>query len=132
MTCHARELAHQIYKDFKRLGRYFKKPELRIGCYLGGFSLNEQRAELTDKNKTPHIIIATPGRLKELWEKNLINLDKCKYFVIDECDKVLGNDGMRADVQDVFKHTPHSKQVLMFSATMPEEMKKQCKMFLQN
>ena len=44
--------------------------------------------------------------------------------MIDECDKVLGNPKMRSDIQDIFVKTPHSKQVMMFSATMPEEMKK--------
>ena len=58
--------------------------------------------------------------------------------MIDECDKVLGNPKMRADIQDIFIKTPHNKQVLMFSATMPDEMKKgklppnsDCKKFLQ-
>jgi len=49
---------------------------------------------------------------------------QCKFFVVDECDKVLGNPKMRADIQDIFIKTPHHKQVMMFSATMPEEMKK--------
>jgi ATP-dependent RNA helicase UAP56/SUB2 len=49
---------------------------------------------------------------------------KCKFFVVDECDKVLGNAKMRADIQDIFVKTPHHKQVMMFSATMPEEIKK--------
>jgi len=44
--------------------------------------------------------------------------------VVDECDKVLGNPKMRADIQDIFVKTPHHKQVMMFSATMPEDMKK--------
>lgn len=39
ITCHTRELAHQIFKDFKRLGRYFKSPEIRYGCYFGGIPL---------------------------------------------------------------------------------------------
>lgn len=65
-------------------------------------------------------------------------MTQCKFFVIDECDKVLGNPKMRADIQDIFIKTPHHKQVLMFSATMPEDMKKgtpsfhlDCKKFLQ-
>ena len=45
---------------------------------------------------------------------------KCKFFVVDECDKVLGTAKMRADIQDIFIKTPHHKQVMMFSATMPE------------
>lgn len=59
-------------------------------------------------------------------------LTQCKFFVIDECDKVLGSAKMRADIQDIFIKTPRTKQVLMFSATMPEEMKNDCKKFLQN
>lgn len=63
ITCHTRELAHQIFKDFKRLGRYFKTPELRFGCYYGGQPFEDNERELRDKEKAPHIIIATPGRL---------------------------------------------------------------------
>lgn len=51
-------------------------------------------------------------------------LRQCKFFVVDECDKVLGNPKMRADIQDIFIKTPHNKQVMMFSATMPDDMKK--------
>ena len=58
-----------------------------------------------------------------IWQGNHFCM-QCKFFVIDECDKVLGNPKMRADIQDIFVKTPHHKQVLMFSATMPEEMKK--------
>lgn len=78
------------------------------------------------------MIIATPGRLYDLAKNGYIKLDKCKFFVIDECDKVLGNDKMRADIQDIFVKTPHHKQVMMFSATMQDDMKKSCKKFLQN
>jgi ATP-dependent RNA helicase UAP56/SUB2 len=49
---------------------------------------------------------------------------KCKFFVIDECDKVLENAKMRADIQDVFIKTPDHKQVMMFSSIIPEEIKK--------
>lgn len=75
VTCHTRELAHQIYKDFKRLGRYFKTPELRYGCYFGGTPLEENEKELKDKNRTPHIIIATPGRMSELAKKKMIHFE---------------------------------------------------------
>jgi superfamily II DNA/RNA helicase len=76
ITCHTRELAHQIFKDFKRLGRYFKKPELRFGCYFGGVPLEDNEAELKDPAKTPHIIICTPGRLYDLAKHKLIQFDK--------------------------------------------------------
>lgn len=50
--------------------------------------------------------------------------------MIDECDKMLSNPKMRGDVQDIFVRTPHNKQVMMFSATMPEYIKNDCKKFL--
>ena len=75
ITCHTRELAHQIFKDFKRLGKHFKTPELRFGCYYGGQPLEDQERELKDKQKSPHVIIATPGRLSELAKKKFILLE---------------------------------------------------------
>ncbi len=75
VTCHTRELAHQIWKDFKRLGRHFKTPELRFGCYFGGQPVEDQERELRDKDKAPHIFIGTPGRLAELAKKKFIKLD---------------------------------------------------------
>jgi ATP-dependent RNA helicase UAP56/SUB2 len=120
VTCHTRELAHQIFKDFKRLGRYFKKPDLRCGAYFGGVPLEDNIKEFKDPNRNPHIIIATPGRLLDLASNKVINFSKCKFFVIDECDKVIGSEKMRADIQKIFVQTPHNKQVMMFSATMPE------------
>jgi len=89
ITCHTRELAHQIFKDFKRLGiikvylgRYFKKPELRFGCYFGGVPLEENEIEIKDANKTPHIIISTPGRLYDLAKHKLINFEKVDYSLL--------------------------------------------------
>ncbi len=75
VTCHTRELAHQIFKDFKRLGRYFKSPEIRFGCYYGGQPIEENERQLKDKEKAPHIIIATPGRLSELTKRKTIKLE---------------------------------------------------------
>ena len=74
ITCHTRELAHQIFKDFKRIGRYFRAPELRFGCYYGGQPIEDNERELKDKEKAPHIIIATPGRLSELAKRKSIQL----------------------------------------------------------
>lgn len=72
---------------------------MRFGAYFGGVPLEDNIADFKNPNKTPHVIIATPGRLKDLARNNIIKFDKCKFFVIDECDKVLGNPGMRADIQ---------------------------------
>lgn len=75
VTCHTRQLAHQIFKDFKRIGRFFKDPEIRFGCYYGGQAVEDNETELKDKQKAPHIIIATPGRLSELAKRKVIRLE---------------------------------------------------------
>lgn len=75
VTCHTRQLAHQIFKDFKRIGRFFKDPEIRFGCYYGGQAFEDNERELKDKQKAPHIIIATPGRLSELAKRKVIRLE---------------------------------------------------------
>lgn len=53
-------------------------------------------------------------------------------FILDECDKVLDNVSMRSDVQQIFKKTPHDKQVMMFTATLSAEMKTTCRKFMRN
>lgn len=63
VICHTRELAHQIFKDFLRLSRYFKNPDLRLACFFGGFKTDLHREQLKKTDKLPHIIIGTPGRL---------------------------------------------------------------------
>lgn len=76
--------------------------------------------------------MATPGRLHALVEEKAIRLNNVKSFVIDECDKVLESIDMRRDVQDIFRATPHQKQVMMFSATLSQDIRPVCKKFMQN
>jgi ATP-dependent RNA helicase UAP56/SUB2 len=61
-----------------------------------------------------------------------LDLSNLKIFVLDECDKMLEETDMRADVQNIFKQTPHEKQVMMFSATMSPEVKNICRRFMKN
>ncbi len=89
VVAHTRELAHQIFKDFRRFSRYFKNPDLRIACFFGGFAVEIQKQELCNKERLPHIVIGTPGRLHTFVRDGLITLDKVEYLVVDECDKVL-------------------------------------------
>jgi len=60
-----------------------------------------------------------------------LKLDKLKHFILDECDEMLDSD-MRPDVQKIFRLTPHDKQVMMFSATLSEEVRSICKRFMKN
>jgi len=137
VLCHARELAIQIQDEFKRFKKYFVNKRdgsqlIKTKVLLGGTSIKQDRATL--RVDTPNIIIGTPGRTLQLVNENILNLDYIKFFIIDECDKVLGPDSqdMRYDVQRIFTKTPHNKQVMMFSATLSDEIRDICKRFMHN
>ena len=84
------------------------------------------------KNDTPHIIVGTPGRVLGLVREKSLVLGKIKHFVMDECDKLLESMDMRRDVQEIFRSTPHTKQVMMFSATLSKEIRAVCRKFCQD
>jgi len=67
-----------------------------------------------------------------LARNRILNLKNIKFFILDECDKMLGDLDMRRDVQEIFKMTPHEKQVMMFSATLNKELRPVCKKFMQD
>lgn len=85
VIAHTRELANQIYKEFMRFSKYFANINSKIA--IGGISLKNQIEEM--KKNDFNILIGTPGRLLELDNMKIINLLDIKYFVIDECDKIL-------------------------------------------
>jgi len=91
---------------------------LRISVIIGGADLMKQGAELAN---IPHIVIATPGRLAHILdevqcdlEENLQNL---KYLVLDEADRMLGDDSFKIDLKRILKVLPSPRQTLLFSAT---------------
>jgi len=86
----------------------------------------------TLKKDKPHIIVGTPGRVKDLVvERKVLDFSHVKHFVVDECDAVLQKMDMRQDVQQIFLSTPHDKQVMMFSATLDKEIRPVCRKFCQ-
>merc|ERR1712167_350274 len=84
----------------------------------------------TLKENCPHIVVATPGRCLGLIRSKALNLKGVKHFVLDECDKMLDALDMRRDVQEIFRQTPHEKQVMMFSATLSKDTRGICKKFM--
>lgn len=128
VICHTRELAYQICHEFERFSVYL--PNIKVGNFFGGLPIKTQREML--KTNCPHIVVGTPGRLKQLANEKVLKLSSVRHFVIDECDKVLDNVEMRADVQDIFKQTPHDKQVMMFSATLSSEIRPICRKFMSD
>jgi superfamily II DNA/RNA helicase len=128
VMCHTRELAYQICHEFERFKKYL--PSVKTAVFYGGIPVQENRDLL--KNDTPHIVIGTPGRILQLAEEGHLKLKGIKYFILDECDKMLESLEMRRDIQKVFRMTPHDKQVMMFSATLSDTIRPICKKFMHN
>ncbi|KAH8918394.1 P-loop containing nucleoside triphosphate hydrolase protein [Atractiella rhizophila] len=120
VMCHTRELAYQIKNEYARFSKYM--PDVRT----------ENAEVIKNKEKCPHIIVATPGRLNALVRDKVLKCASVKHFILDECDKMLEQVDMRKDVQEIFRSTPHHKQVMMFSATLSKEIRPTCKKFMQN
>ncbi|KAF9205657.1 Suppressor of the cold-sensitive snRNP biogenesis mutant brr1-1 [Podila verticillata] len=82
--------------------------------------------------KTAVFVLATLQQVEAVAGEKTLKLGNVKHFVLDECDKMLDQIDMRRDVQEIFKSTPHHKQVMMFSATLSKEVRQVCKRFMQN
>ncbi|KAI9479908.1 Suppressor of the cold-sensitive snRNP biogenesis mutant brr1-1 [Coemansia sp. RSA 989] len=130
VLCHTRELAYQIKNEYTRFSKYL--PDLKMEVFYGGVNIKHDKDILADKEKCPDIIVGTPGRILALVRERALRLNGVNSFVVDECDKVLEAIDMRRDVQEIFKATPHNKQVMMFSATLSKEIRPVCKKFMQN
>merc|ERR1711935_1269342 len=97
---------------------------------MGGLSIKRDEEAL--KKNCPHIVVGTPGRILALARQKHLNLKHIKHYVLDECDKMLEALDMRRDVQEIFRMTPHEKQVMLFSATLSKEVRPVCKKFCQD
>jgi len=128
VLCHTRELAFQICHEFDRFKTYL--PNVKTAVMFGGIPIQTNKTTL-EKDK-PHIVIGTPGRILQLVEEKSLDLKQLKHFVLDECDKMLESLDMRRDVQKIFKMTPHDKQIMMFSATLSDDVRPICKKFMHN
>ncbi|XP_028171389.1 ATP-dependent RNA helicase WM6 [Ostrinia nubilalis] len=128
VMCHTRELAFQISKEYERFSKYMSG--VRVSVFFGGMPI--QKDEEVLKTACPHIVVGTPGRILALVNSKKLNLKHLKHFILDECDKMLESLDMRRDVQEIFRNTPHGKQVMMFSATLSKEIRPVCKKFMQD
>jgi len=130
VLCHTRELAFQIRSEYSRFSKYM--PEIKTDVFYGGIPIREDYKKFSNKDTIPHIVVGTPGRVLALVNDGHLKVGSVKHFVLDECDKMLDQLDMRRDVQAIFRKTPHSKQVMMFSATLSKEIRPVCKKFMQN
>ena len=91
ILCNTRELAYQIKKEFDRFTKYL--PKIRKEVFYGGVLYGDNVKIIKNPDKSPHIIIGTPGRILALTQKKDLSLDNLQMFVLDECDKMLDETG---------------------------------------
>ena len=120
-----RELAAQVAENFEHYGKYHK---LSMALLIGGVSMGDQLAAL---EKGVDVLIATPGRLMDLFGRGKILLTGCSLLVIDEADRML-DMGFIPDIEEICTKLPKQRQTLLFSATMPPPIKKLADKFLEN
>ncbi|MGR6856898.1 ATP-dependent RNA helicase DbpA [Bacillus halotolerans] len=120
-----RELAVQVKEDITNIGR-FKR--IKATAVFGKSSFDKQKAELKQKS---HIVVGTPGRVLDHIEKGTLPLDRLSYLVIDEADEML-NMGFIDQVEAIIKHLPTERTTMLFSATLPEDIEKLSRQYMQN
>lgn len=113
-----RELGQQIAEQLKLYSKYLEK--VNVLAVYGGAPITTQMREL---KKTQHIIIATPGRLIDLVKRKAVKLDQLEVIVLDEADEML-NMGFKEELDEILSFTPSEKLTWLFSATMPNEIKR--------
>ncbi|MEZ4779511.1 MAG: DEAD/DEAH box helicase [Flavobacteriaceae bacterium] len=119
-----RELCLQITSELKLYGKYLKG--LNVVAIYGGASITEQANQI---KKGAQIIVATPGRMKDMIGRRMIDISKIEYCVLDEADEML-NMGFYEDITEILSHSPEDKCTWLFSATMPKEVAAIAKNFM--
>ena len=123
IVCPTRELAAQVAENVELYGKYQK---VSMALLIGGVSFTEQEMKLM---KGVDVLIATPGRLLDHFERGKVLLTGVQALVVDEADRML-DMGFIPDIERIFKLTPFTRQVLFFSATMPDEVRRLVDQFL--
>jgi ATP-dependent RNA helicase DeaD len=124
IVCPTRELCLQIEKEIELFKKHIAA--IQIVAVYGGSSISQQ---IRDIKRGVQIVVATPGRLIDLIERKAINLEAIKYVVLDEADEML-NMGFQEDIEAILQHTPKRDSTWLFSATMPPEIRRVSKKYM--
>ena len=126
ILCPTRELCVQVADEIKKLAKDMDK--VKVLAVYGGQAIGRQIRVL---NKGVHIVVGTPGRVIDHIERGTLDLIGIETVVLDEADEML-DMGFREDIELILRHTPKQRQTLLFSATMPDEIKKITKLYQNN
>ena len=113
-----RELCLQITSDLKKFAKHTRN--LRVTAIYGGADIMKQIREV---KKGVQVVVATPGRLRDMIKRRAVNLSSVSYVVLDEADEML-NMGFKEEIDDILSNTPDTKATWLFSATMPSEVRR--------
>ena len=116
--CPTRELCLQIANDLTKFAKYTKG--LSIVAVYGGANINPQIRQL---KSGAHIVVGTPGRVLDMIKRGALNISNIQWLVLDEADEML-NMGFQEDLDSILSTSPDTKQTLLFSATMPDGVRK--------
>ena len=125
VVCPTRELCMQIVSEIELFKKFL--PGMHVIAVYGGTSIGLQ---IRDLKRGVQIVVATPGRLIDLIERKAINLEQIKYVVLDEADEML-NMGFQDDIEFILQNTPKRDATWLFSATMPPEIRRVSKKYMQ-
>lgn len=126
VLCPTRELCMQIANDLKDYSKYMNN--VKIVPVYGGANIETQIKQL---DKGVNIIVATPGRMLDLMKRGKINLKSIKYLILDEADEML-DMGFQDELNEILKHSPETKNTMLFSATMPIQVEKIARGYMKN
>jgi translation initiation factor 4A len=121
-----RELAQQIIKVVLALGDYM---DIQAHPCIGGTNVRQEHQRL--QQNPPHVIVGTPGRVYDMMNRGAIYPNTIRMFVLDEADEMLSR-GFKDQIYDIFRLLPGDMQVVLLSATMPEEVLDVTKRFMRN
>ncbi|MDC2863381.1 DEAD/DEAH box helicase [Bacillus sp. BP-3] len=129
ITAPTRELAQQIYEEIVKLTKFCEEDKMITArCFIGG---TDKQRSIEKLKKQPHVVVGTPGRIKDLVEEQALFVHTASAIVVDEADLML-DMGFIHDVDKIAARMPKNLQMLVFSATIPQKLKPFMKKYMEN